>query len=258
MLKPLTVAVCKMSIAIIVLFCISSCGLNRRVAYFKDIPDTTKGRSVQVAEFIDPAIIPDDVLSITIQTIDPKASEALNQTAATGGGAQGVSGFLVDKTGNVEIPMLGVVKVAGLTTAQARERIRQEAAKFYRDPTVQVRFANYRITVLGEVNRPSTFIVPNEKVSVLDAIAMAGDITIFSKMQNVMLIRDNGEKKDIYRLDLTDSRLMKSPNFYLKKNDILIIEANKDKVSAGALARTRFVTIGLSIVSLVITIISRL
>ncbi|WP_374166786.1 polysaccharide biosynthesis/export family protein [Arcticibacter sp. MXS-1] len=257
MLKPLTVAIYRIAMALSFVCLISSCSI-KRVAYFQDIPDTTKGRSVATAEFIDPVIVPDDVLSISIQTIDPQASAALNQTPATSGGAQTVSGYLVDKLGNVEVPMLGILKLAGLTTAQAREKIRQEASKFYRDPTVQVRFANYRITVLGEVNRPSTFIVPSEKVSVLDAIAMAGDITIFSKMKNVMLIRDNGDKKDIYRMDLTSSKLMQSPNFYLKKNDVLYVEANKDKVAAGALSRTRFITIGLSIVSVAISIITRL
>ena len=256
MLKPLSNASINSFLAIVLLITFSSCG-TRRIAYFRDIPDSTRGRSVPVAEFSDPLIQPDDVLSITVQTIDPQASAALNQPATFASETQSVSGFLVDKSGNVEIPMLGVINLAGLTTVQAREKIRQEAAKFYREPTVQVRFANYKITVLGEVNRPASFTLPNEKISVLDALAMAGDVTVFSKMNNVMLIRDNGKQKDIHRLDLTSSKLMQSPYFYMKKNDVLYVEANRDKVASSEVAKMRFITISLSVISLLTFILTR-
>ncbi|MCD0486872.1 polysaccharide biosynthesis/export family protein [Pedobacter sp. MC2016-14] len=218
---------------------------------------------MNASEFKEPVIQTDDILSINIQTIDFASSSALNQApvfsggGATGAGTLPVSGFLVDKSGNVEMPMLGIIKLSGLTTTAAKELIRSKAAKYYKDPTVQVRFANYKITVLGEVVKPATYTVPNEKVTVLDAISMAGDLTIFGKRENVLLIRDNGNKKEMIRLDLTSSNLIGSPYFYLKQNDVLYVEPTKAKIAANNAPRNQMITIGISVVALLITIISR-
>lgn len=236
---------------------LSSCGTSKNSVYFSDI-DSAKIRQLSAPEFREPLIQTDDNLSITVQTIDPGAAVAVNQSPESSSGNAGIiNGFRVDKNGNVEIPMLGVVKLAGLTTTEAKEVVRLQATKFYKNPTIQVRFANYKITVLGEVAKPSSYIMPNEKVTILDAISLAGDLTIFGKRENVMLIRDNGTKKDIIRLDLTSSSLITSPYFYLKQNDVLYVEPSKAKISANNAPRNQMITIGLAVATLLITAISR-
>jgi polysaccharide export outer membrane protein len=243
----------------------SSCGPKVRAVYFTDA-DSLQSHQVPLAPFMEPLIQTDDILSITVQTIDPAAAIAVNQTPAaassggtsTAGSISPISGFLVDKLGNVEIPMLGIVKLAGLTTTGAKEVIRAEAKKYYTNPTIQVRFANYRITVLGEVTKPSSYTIPSEKVSVLDAIALAGDLTIYGKRENILLLRDVDGHKEMVRLDLTSSKLISSPYFYLKQNDVLYVEPGKGRIAANNLANRQTATVLISAIALLITIITRL
>ncbi|HMI00880.1 MAG TPA: polysaccharide biosynthesis/export family protein [Pedobacter sp.] len=248
-------------IIILSVFSLISCRTRVNAVYFSDL-DSSKVKQLVAAEFKEPLIQQDDVLSINVQTIDQSSSVALDQPITAAYGASGVTtpitGFLVDKSGNVEMPMLGVVKLAGLTTTEARELIRKKAATYYKEPTVQVRFANYKITILGEVAKPGSYTVPIERVSVLDAISMAGDLTIFGKRENVMLIRDNGSKKDVVRLNLNSSSLITSSYFYLKQNDILYVEPTKAKVTNANSPRTQLITIGVSIATLLVTILTRL
>ena len=240
---------------------LSSCRTPVNAVYFSDL-DSTKVRQLSAAEFKEPLIQTDDILSVTVQTIDEVSTAALNQKqtaeTAAGVGTAPITGFLVDKGGNIEMPMLGVVKLSGLTTTQAKEVIRNKAAKFYKEPTVQVRFANYKITVLGEVTKPASYTVPNEKVTVLDAISMAGDLTIYGKRENVMLIRDNGSKKEVVRLNLNSSSLISSPYFYLKQNDVLYVEPTRAKIAANNAPRTQIITIAIAFGTLLVTLLTRL
>ncbi|MET1054822.1 MAG: polysaccharide biosynthesis/export family protein [Pedobacter sp.] len=248
---------------------ISSCGTPQNVIYFSDL-DSTKVNSIPVAKFKEPLIQTDDILSINIQTLDIDAPPGLNQsTSSTSSSSsstedksssqQGAvaTGFLVDEDGNVEIPMIGPLKLAGLTTNQARELVRKSAAKYYKDPTVQVRFANYKITILGEVTRPSTYTVPYKKVTVLDAISMAGDLTIYGKRENILLMRENGDHKDVVRLDLNSSSLMASQYYYLKQNDIIYVQPSKAKSAANNAPRVQLITIAISVATLITTILLR-
>jgi polysaccharide export outer membrane protein len=237
----------------------SSCGTTKDAVYFANI-DSTKFHEVPVAQFKEPLIQTDDILNITIQTLEVGTSTAVDQTSAVATGSISgdkapVSGFLVDKAGNIELPIMGVVKVAGLTTFEAKEALRSKAEQYYKSPTIQVRFANYKITVLGEVLKPAAYTVPYEKVTVLDAIALAGDLTIYGKRKNVMLIRDNGEKKDIIRLDLTSTALISSPYYYLKQNDVIYVEPTKGKVAVNNTATNKLITIGFSAAALLLSII---
>ncbi|MCL7988643.1 polysaccharide biosynthesis/export family protein [Sphingobacterium sp. lm-10] len=218
------------------------------------------------ADFTEPTIQADDILSITIQTLDPTTSSIVNQaeavqaigaSSAASVGNQIITGFLVDKDGYVHMTLLGRVKVKGLTTYQARELITKQAAQFYRDPTAQVRFANYKITVLGEVMRPATYTVPNEKVTVLDALGLAGDLTIYGKRENVLLIREENGQKAMVRLNLNDSDIFQSPYYYLRQNDVIYVEPGKAKAAANNAARTQTYAIVGSVLSLLIVLITR-
>jgi len=245
---------------LLVLLCIlGSCGTPQNVVYLSNL-DTARYTQIPKAAFNQPLILTDDVLSITIQTQDVTDPSAFNQTSSNSEKEQGaaMSGFLVDESGNVEIPIIGAVKVGGLTTTQAKELIKTRAAKYYKDPTVQVRFANFKITVLGEVSKPAAYTVPNEKITIFDAISLAGDLTIYGKRGNVMLMRDNGDKKDIIRLDLNSSQVISSPYYYLKQNDVIYVEPSSGKVAANNAGKIQFITIAISVATLLITILARL
>ncbi len=254
-------------LALIALFFMASCASVKNTVYFQDLPIDSVRVVKEAAAFTEPVIQADDLLSVTIQTIDPTTAAVANQavaiqavgaSSATMTGNQVISGFLVDKDGFIHMALIGKVDVKGLTTYQARERITSLATQYYKDPTVQVRFANYKITVLGEVARPATYTVPNEKVSVLDALGLAGDMTIYGKRENVLLVREQNGAKELVRLNLNDTQLFQSPYFYLRQNDVLYVEPGKAKAAANNAYRTQmFAAIGAAL-SLLIVAFTRL
>lgn len=239
----------------------------KNIPYFQDIAGIDSSKIAQ-GKYTEPVIQVDDVLDITIQTIDPKASAPVNQKSVTASaigassassiGQQQVSGFLVDKYGQVEIPIIGSLELAGLTTHEARQLIRERAAAYFVSPTVQVRFANFKVTVIGEVARPATYTVPNEKASILDAIGLAGDLTIYGKRENVLLIREEKDEKVMIRFDLNSTHLFQSPYYYLKQNDVIYVEPNKSKIVAHNAERARTYAIIGSVLSLGIVVATRL
>jgi len=192
--------------------------------------------------FTEPTIQPDDILAISIFTIDPVTGAQINQVASqsiqnlagtTGQSVQpAINGFLVDKNGEIELSIIGKVKLLGLTTFEARDIIRSKAGVDYRNPSVQVRFANFKVNVTGEVTRPAIYILPNEKVTVLDALTLAGDLTIYGKRENVLVIREKDGKKEYARLNLYSSDIFNNPYYYLKQNDIVYVEPDKAKAAA--------------------------
>ncbi|MBD1431736.1 polysaccharide biosynthesis/export family protein [Sphingobacterium sp. DN00404] len=250
---------------LVLLLLISSCSV-KKIVYFNDLPADTTRILKQAAAFTEPVIQSDDILNISIQTLDPTTAAVANQSmavqavgasSAANVGNQVISGFLVDKDGYVNMTLLGKVKVAGFTTYQAREKITSLASQYYKEPTVQVRFANFKVTVLGEVTRPATYTVPNEKVTVLDALGLAGDMTIYGKRENVLLVRDQGKEKELVRLNLNDSKVFESPYFYLRQNDVIYVEPGKAKSAANNAARTQTFAIIGTLVSLLTVIITR-
>lgn len=255
-------------LVILSVFLLSSCSSTKKVAYFQDVDANGRSLFEKTDVFKEITIHSDDILSISIVTIDATTGMPVNQlagqsvsaavSAANPAGLSSSSGFLVDKNGEIDISVVGKVKVAGLTTYQARELIKSKASVVYRDPNVQVRYANFKVTVLGEVARPSSYVLPNEKVSVLDALGMAGDLTIFGRRENVLLIRDTDGKKQFVRLDLNSSQVFNSPYYYLKQNDVIYVEPNKGKAASLNQARTQtFAVIGTAL-SVLIVLFSRL
>lgn len=238
------------------------------IAYFNNVPDSLYGTvlTAQVTTFKDPLIQSNDLLQISVLTLDKEDNEVLaaasHNAVSAGGGANagsssaGVTGFLVNKDGTIELPAIGTIKLAGLTTAIARDSIRNRMAKFYKSPVVNVRFANFTITVLGEVNKPGQYLVPNEKVSVVDAIGMAGDLGVDAKRENILLMRDIGQTKVFTRFNLNSSKLLSSPYFYLRQGDVIYVEPKKTKPSGNDLVKSRNLTIVTSFVSVLVTIVS--
>lgn len=244
------------------------CSSQKNIAYFKDVPDTVKRQMVEMATYTTPVIQPDDILQVTIQTLDPASTALMNQqnspnwsvggtSGAAGAAAANSPGYLVDKLGFVTLPLVGKILVKGKTTGDVQEAIRAKAAEFYKDPVVNVRFINFKVTVLGEVTKPATYVMPNEKVTLLDAIGMAGDLTIYGKRENVLLIREIEGKKEFIRFNLNSSNLFTSPYYYLQQGDVVYVEPNKSKVVSTDAARLRNITIISSVLTLLVVIFSR-
>ncbi|PUZ26242.1 hypothetical protein DCC81_18635 [Chitinophaga parva] len=269
------------TIIIAVVFSMVACSSAKRMGYFQDVPDSLTSKAVAQAVYKSPTVQVDDILQITVQTLDPGATMAINQpnsaswplagsgaASGTPGGGTGaavvpntgsaVSGFLVDHDGNIELPLVGKVQVKDKTTDEVRELVRQKAAQFYKDPVVNVRLANFKITVLGEVNRPSTYIMPSEKVTLLDALGMAGDMTIYGRRENVMVIREENGQKQFARFDLNNSNLFTSPFYYLKQGDVVYVEPNKQKVTGTDVSAVRRISIITAVTTLAIVLLTRI
>lgn len=265
----------KISFLFTLLLALSSCSSIKNYKYFADIPDSLAVKQLGVAPYEEPRIQPDDILYIAIQTQDPRAgtsinllngesanlpagnTSSINATNVTAN--QSTYGYLVDKQGNVSIPVLGNVQLAGLNTQQARELLLQKANQYYKNPSLIVRFANFRVTVLGEVQRPGSYVLPNEKVSVLDALGYAGDLTIYGKRENVLLLRrqKDGNTTAIH-LNLNQSLFFRSPYFYLQQNDQLYIEPNKAKINNSDGTQIKTVSIVSAVLSLLIVVATRI
>jgi polysaccharide export outer membrane protein len=178
--------------------------------------------------------MPNDNLFIRVSAINPDAVAIFNVFQAQNGGVPtgnlDIMGYLVDQKGNINLPLVGEIHLAGLTKAEAIDLLQKEISKFVADPVVNIRIMNYKISILGEVNRPGIYTVTDERISIPQAIALAGDLTIYGERHNVQLIRiENGEKK-FYYFDLTSPDLFSSPNYYLLQNDILYVIPNGTKV----------------------------
>jgi polysaccharide export outer membrane protein len=246
-----------------------ACTSTKNVPYFQDISLAAQSELSNTAKFTEPIIQSDDILSISIFTIDPitnmivnqAASQAINSTIGSVsalGATPPTAGFLVDKNGEIDLSLIGKVKVSSLTTFQAKDLIKEKASIVYQNPNVQVRFANFKVTILGEVARPASYVIPNEKVSILDALGLAGDLTIFGRRENVTLIRDSNGKKEFARLNLNSKEIFNSPYYYLKQNDVLYVEPNKGKAASLNQARTQTYALVGSLLSVLVVLFTRL
>jgi polysaccharide export outer membrane protein len=242
----------------------TSCVSTRNSVYFVDQRDATILSSIAVPQTI---ISPNDLLSITVSSLNPTASSVFNapnvtyatNTPTNGGGPVQASGYLVDIDGNIQFPILGNIKAAGLTESTLKNQIVRSLVdkKLLIDPVVTIRHMNFRVTVLGEVGNPTVISVPNEKITLLEALGLAGDVTIFGKRDNIMVIREEDGKKIIKRLNLNTSEIFESPYYYLRSNDIVYVEPNKAKV-AGSSRVSQLLPIILGGLSLVAIVLDRL
>ena len=222
----------------------ASCVSPQKLAYFQKKP--TEADTLKTAARYVSSVQPGDVLSIQVNSLNVEASSFFNPyTPVVGGGtvqqasaANSVTtplpyttGYLVAADGTIDFPMLGKIQVAGLTNAQIGDRLRGPLKEYLKEPTINVRNLNFRISVMGEVTRPSLFNIPNEQITVLEALSLAGDVTIYGRRDNVMIIREEGKDKTFHRLDLTQRDLFRSPYFYLHPNDVIYVEPGKTRIA---------------------------
>lgn len=243
------------AIIFMLIFCnmFVSCVSLRKAKYFNDVPDSIASSVVisQPTPFVDPKIESNDILAITVQTVTQNETNTPITTNSPGIFNE-INGNLVDKDGYIELELIGFVKVAGLTTSEARELIKQKATKYYNNPVVNVRIANFDILVLGEVGHAGKITSPSEKINIMDAIAMSGDLPLTARRDNIMLIRSYGDRKEIVRLNLNSSSIYRSPYYWLKQRDQIYVEPTKFRVQSSDNTFVR----NLGIVSSLLSIVS--
>ena len=251
-------------------FLVASCTSYKKVPYLQN-PEIVNDFAKEIPLY-DAHIMPKDLLSITVNTTDPQAAAPFNLTVQTPINAAvsnintttqpSLQQYLVNNEGEITFPVVGKLKVGGLTKNEAEAMIREKLQPYLKEqPIVTVRMANYKISVLGEVARPGTFTISNEKVNVMEALAMAGDMTVYGIRENVKLIREDANgKREIQLLDLNNADIVTSPYFYLKQNDILYVTPNKTKAKNSDIGNSTTLwfsatSILVSIASLLVTIL---
>lgn len=216
----------------------SSCTSKKNLTYFSDLPDLT-GFKTAIVNAYEPKIQEGDILSINMNSLDAASNALFNYgTLENLGGREtnanlGKEGFLVGKDGSVNYPVIGKIELAGHTISEAHEILRKELLTYVKDPIVNIRYLNFKVTVIGEVQRPTTFTVDNDRINVLEALGMAGDMTPYGLRNNVLIIREANGERQMARLNLNESSSLESPFFYLRQNDIVYVEPNATKDPSG-------------------------
>ena len=219
-----------------------SCITRKDISYFQDITDSA---SIQnITKSFEAKIAPGDILSIHVSSLSAEASSFFN-VIGENTDQQVANTYLVDAAGNIDMPLIGVVAVGNLTGIEAKSAIKEKLNKYLVDPTVNVRIRNFKVTVLGEVKMPGVYSIPNEKVTLVEALGMAGDLSIFGKRMNVTLIREENGTRKFVKIDLRSKDLFESDYYYLHSNDIIYVEPGKGKI-ASADAWYRIIPIVLS------------
>lgn len=209
----------------------TSCVPRERIVYFQGDLESME----RMAGEYSARIQPDDLLSITIFARNQEATRIFNQEANLGMSSSSTGNrptYLVDQEGYIEFPVLGKIKLSGMTRNEAIHYMKGLLSDEIIDPGVSITINNYRITVLGEVSNPGTFSLEHEKVSILEALGMAGDLTINGVRENVLVIREEGEQRNFHRIDLTSEEVFNSPVFYLTQNDVVYVEPNQNKINS--------------------------
>jgi len=224
-----------LSFLILAIVCLlTSCGSSKNVTYFQN----RESLDLAVKGYlVDARIMPKDVLSIVVNTTTPSASYQFNLVTPTT--QTQMQTYLVDNDGKIQFPVVGELKVGGLTKTEAEQLICKAISPYLAEtenPVVTVRMSSFSISVLGEVNQPGTFTIAREKINVLEALARAGDMTIYGVRNNVTLIREDNEgNKSYHSLDLNDANIVNSPYYYLQQNDILYVEPNKVRAQSSTI-----------------------
>ena len=230
-----------------------SCGNRQEIAYFQTNEDIISNFENNI-----PRIQSSDQLAIVVSAADPKAILPFNpqnsMNVAINNTSPYTPTYTVDSEGYVNMPMIGKIKIGGLTRSQATDLLQKRISEYVINPGVVINFTNFRISVLGEVLRPGSFIVPTERITLLEALGLAGDLTIKGKRENVTVIREIDGVKQKYIVDLTSNSALSSPVYYLNQNDVIYVEPNSAQVAASRF--TPNYSLWISMAGVIISVIS--
>ena len=230
--------------------------------YLEDLNDTTSQKPYFIAE---PVIQKNDLLSVQISSasLNPLVDQDYNIINQVAGGVQTYLplGYLVDQNGNIELPRLGIIPAAGLTRIELTQSIKEKLKDQLTNPTVIIRFLNFRIIVIGEVGAPGVHSVPVENLTLLEALAMAGDITEFGKKKEVKILREESGKRKLGIVDVTTTKMFESPYYQLQQNDVIFVEQTKYKIrqteQGRIIQQIGFATSIISTAAILITLLNR-
>jgi len=254
----------------------TSCASTKHIAYFQNISDGARDTTASIPNKpANPVIRPDDILLINVNGENPTAALPFNQGATSynapaligatsttenvyGRAADTRLGYLVAGDGTINFPILGTLNLKDKTLIQAQDTIQKLLQPYLKGPLVNIRFLNYKITVLGEVARPGTYTIPNQQINLLQALGLAGDMTIFGKRANVLVVREKDGKREYGRINMNDSQsLFDSPFYYLQQNDVVYVQPRKSKLWNTDQATLRNVSIMATILSAVSILVTR-
>jgi len=241
---------------IIFVLLLNSCGSTKDVIYLQDI-DRFEEKNIE--QKYEVKILPDDMLSIIISSKDKELTEPFNLRKfvnATGFSTDNEIGFLVDINGDIDYPILGKIHVEGLTRLQLQELLKQKLIEndLIKDPIVTIQFLNFKISVLGEVNKPGSFNIKGDRVTLFEALSMAGDLTIYGKRDGIAVIRENAGKRTVMYVDVRTSGVFNTPYYYLQQNDIVYVEPNKIKSQQSGINQNVSVSAIVSVLSLLTSV----
>ncbi len=257
-----------LTLLILLIGSFSSCKSAKDILYLQDL-ETQQQIPIKVDV---PTIQNGDILNIIVNAQNPELSTPFNLSMVGFSGRSGsygtyqIQGYMVSEKGTIAFPVLGEVRVTGLTAYQVAEKIKEEIIRgnYIKNPVVNVRFANFKISVLGEVKRPGTFKVENERISIFDALSLAGDMSIYGRRDNVFVLREIDGIRKTFVLDLRSQEVFNSPCFYLKQNDIVFVNPNKSKIQMGGINQNNNVGVWMGLIStatsvttFILTLISR-
>ncbi|MCC7303402.1 MAG: polysaccharide biosynthesis/export family protein [Bacteroidia bacterium] len=229
-------------ITLIVSILVPSCVSRKDVAYFQPKEHSGDSEKTTVQTQFVHKLGSGDILGIMVASLSPEASalfnpfpavlnSTMNQTNQTNAPAA-ATGYMVDLEGNITIPLIGKLNVKGYTTAQLTDTLSIKLIKYLKEPTVSVRVLNFRVSIMGEVNRPSVYTIPNEKITLPEALSLAGDLTIYGNRKNILVIREVNGQREFARIDLTKRDFFNSPYYYLQSNDLVYVEPGKGKYNS--------------------------
>jgi polysaccharide export outer membrane protein len=238
----------------------SSCVPSKNLKYFNNLSDSG---IVHLPHLEKPAaiIMVDDILEIKIAGANPETAALLNTYSTSTNVANSPSqnsGYLVDNKGDIEFPIMGKIRAAGLSREEFRDRLKERVSKYLKDPLITIKFSNFRFTVLGEVRIPGSFLVPQERVTVLEAMGLAGDMTSYGRRASVRVIRDSSGVREVGQLDFTDKSVFTSKYYYLQRNDVVYVEAEKTKRQFEDISRVSTIVATMaSLIALAITVLRK-
>lgn len=244
------------------IFLLVGCDSTKKIAYLQNLDNSSD--NIAVSQGI--TIQPKDILSIVVNTKDPELAQMFNlpvvsyqnNSEIVTGASQQTLGYTVDDNGEISFPLLGKLKVQGLTRWEVQEKIKSElkSRDMLKDMVVTVEFKNFKVTVLGEVKTPGTYKIEGDKVNILEALSMAGDLTVFGLRDQVYVVREEGGNRTTYQVDLRSADLFASPVYYLKQNDIIYVRPNSVRAGESTLNENSLKSVGLwiSIASLLTSV----
>jgi len=237
-----------------------SCASKQDLVYYQNIDSLAATEKLNSYEI---KIQPDDLLMIIVSADDPESAQPFNLTSVSVpssissnnlGGQQSIQTYLVDTHGTINFPVLGKLQVGGLSRSELLQLLETRIAKYIKNPIINIRRMNFKISVQGEVNVPGTYTINSDRVTLMEALSMSKDLTIYGRRNNILIIREIDGVKSYNRVDVTKADFINSPFYYLAQNDVIYVEPNKAKINGAAVGANSGVLISIS--SLAITLIS--